>query len=374
MAAHGANVAKEFNAVLLKKFFPKTFAFQISHNEFKAPGGEEIGPRITEKMSQYQILDITAGALQNYTGADLTANAPTENAATLNIDQTQAIFTQVLNLNLFKSQVKDPKSSLIEQHTNQLKQALETFALGFWTKAASGNWIGTSYTTGTVAVAVTTGVVTGTGTTFTASMVGKPFRAAGHTRWYRISAFASATSITIIDDFDDETAAYTGGAISAGATYEIQANTALAVTGSNMLNTLQRLGILLDQADAPMEDRYIILPFEAKASIVASNQLNPVLVPAYDKNVINGLGYKDTLNGFNVYFSRFVSGNNTTGWNVIAGHKSFLGLGFGQVSPIQVIEPENNFGMKVKGLFAFGGKVADGRRKNGATLLATFAA
>jgi hypothetical protein len=123
-----------------------------------------------------------------------------------------------------------------------------------------------------------------------------------------------------------------------------------------------------------MEGRYIVLPFEAKAAIVSSTRLNPVLVPAYEKNIVNGLGYKDTLNGFDVYFSRFVPGNNTTGWNIIAGHKSFLALGFGMISPMETVKPENNFGDKIKGLFGFGGKVADGRRKKGTTLFATFAA
>ena len=374
MAAHGTNVAKQFEASLLKKFFPKTWAFNIAHDEFKAPGGDSISPRITEKYSQYQILDVTAGALQNYTGADLTANEPTEVASTLTIDQFQAVHEQIKNINLFKSQIKNPNSSLIEQHTEDLKQALEVYALGFWTDAASGNWVGTSYTTGTVTVTVTTGAVTGSGTTFTAAMVGKPFRAAGHTKWFRVKTYTSATAIVIEDDSDDETSVYTGGAISAGAAYEIQANTALAVTGSNILDTLQDLGVLLDEANAPIEGRYIILPFKAKKSIVSSTRLNPVLVPAYDKNIVNGLGYKDTLNGFDIYFSRFVPGNNTSGYQIIAGHKSFLALGFGMLSPMETIKPENNFGNKIKGLFGYGGKVADGRRNKGTMLFATFAA
>lgn len=374
MAAHGTSVEKLFVKEVLTKYFPKTFYPDITHREFKSPGGTEIGGRIVEQGQQFQILDVTGGTLQSYTGADLTATAPTENAATLTIDQLRGVNEQILSLNLFKSQVKDPKSSLITQITNNLKQFTESYVLGFWNKAASGNWVGTSYTTGTVAVAVTTGVVTGTGTTFTASMVGKPFQAAGHTRWYRISAFTSATSITIIDDFDDETAAYTGGAISAGATYEIQANTALAITGSNIYDQIVNLGILLDAGDVPAEDRYIVFPLQAKRSIMSSAKTNPTLVPAFDSNVSKGIVYKEQISGFTIYFSRFVPGNNSTGFNVIAGHKGFIGSGFGLISEVEIIKPENNFGMKIKCLFGCGAKVADGRRKHGATLLATFAA
>lgn len=70
-----------------------------------------------------------------------------------------------------------------------------------------------NYSTGTVTVTAVTGAVAGSGTTFTSAMVGKGFKADGHTTWYRVKSFAVATSIVIEDDKDDVTSAYTGGAI-----------------------------------------------------------------------------------------------------------------------------------------------------------------
>ena len=373
MAAHGASVEKMFVKQVLTKFYPKTFYPQITHKEFKSPGGTELGGLITEQGQQFQILDVTGGALQVYSGADLSATVPTENAATLSIDQLRGVNEQILSLNLFRSQVKNPKSSIITQITNNLKQAVETYVLTFWADVAAGNWVGTNYVTGTVTVTTVTGAVVGVGTTFTVGMVGKPFRATGHSRWFRVRTFTSTTQITIEDDFDDEVTAYTGGAI-AGAAYVIQADTALAVTGANIYDQIVNLGILLDQGDVPPEDRYIVFPFEAKRAIMSSSKTNPTLVPALDSNVSKGLVYRETISGFMIYFSRFVSGNNTTGFQVVAGHQGFIGSGFGLISDVEIIKPENNYGYKVKCLFGYGAKVSDGRRKHGALLFATFAA
>jgi hypothetical protein len=371
--AHGTNVSTLFVGQALKRYFPETFFADITHREFKAPGSN-IEAKIIEQGQQFQILDITGGALQTYNGSDLTATEPTEVRSLLTINQTRAVLELIKDINTFKSQVKNPKFSVIEQLKNNLKQFTEGYILSFWSDAASGNWIGTNYDTGTVTVAATTGVVTGSGTTFTAAMVGKPFQAAGHTKWYRVSDYTSATSITIENDSDDLASAYDGGAIGAGATYVIQANTALALTGTNVFDTLVRLGTLLDIGDVPAEDRYIVLPHEAKRSIMASAKVNQTLIEVHDAQVVKGMLYKETVSGLRVYFSRFVPGNNTSGYNVIAGHKNFIGAGFGMISSLEEIKPEKNFGIIVKGLFGCGAKVADGRRKFGCHLFATFAA
>lgn len=53
------------------------------------------------------------------------------------------------------------------------------------------------YSTGTVTVTQNSTTVTGSGTTFTAGMVGRQFRTGGSSPIYTISAFGSATSITL---------------------------------------------------------------------------------------------------------------------------------------------------------------------------------
>lgn len=371
--AHGTNVSVLYVGTALKRYFAESIFTDVTHREYKTPGGG-IENSIKTAGQQFQILDIQGGALQNYTGADLVSTEPTESRSLLTIDQIRAVHEIIKDINVFKSQVKDPKSSVVEQLKDNLKVFTETYILGFWSDAAAGQWIGTNYTTGTVEIAATTGVVTGTGTTFTAAMEGKPFRAAGHTKWYRVKTRTSDTSITIENDSDDLASAYDGGAISAGASYVIQANTALSITNSNVFNVIVNAGILLDKAKVPMEGRYMVLPHDAKSAIMASAKINNTLIQVTDANVVKGQLYKEMISGFKIYFSTNVAGNNSTGYNVIAGHRGFIGAGFGMITNLTEVDAQQNFGKIVKCLFGCGAKVADGRRKFGVHILATFTA
>ena len=104
-------------------------------------------------------------------------------------------------------------------------------------------------TAGTVAVTAG-GVVTGTGTNFVSSNIGLPFKLPSIARDFVISAVASTTSATI-QELDGTT--YTGGVITAGATYIIRSGSLIApaqVGGSevgkvlffNPLTTQVRMG------------------------------------------------------------------------------------------------------------------------------------
>jgi hypothetical protein len=153
-----------------------------------------------------------------------------------------------------------------------MKQIIDGFVLGLYGDVAAGNRDGTSYTTGTVTVDVTTGVVTGSATTFASTMVGKGFKALGHTSWYRVKSFSSTTSIVIEDDKDDATSAYTGGAIAGGATYEIQANTAVQVTASTIFTRVTALATFLTNNEIPESDRWLVLPASIAALVRQSTE------------------------------------------------------------------------------------------------------
>src|SRR5205085_382428 len=120
------------------------------------------------------------------------------------IDQYKSFYWKEKTLDNFVSYIKSPKGTVVEQTGNERKKNIMTFLLGFWNKAASGNWYGTDYTTGTVAID-NAGNVTGTGTTFTSAMVGQPLKATRHTKWYRVKTYTGATVIVIANDSDDET-------------------------------------------------------------------------------------------------------------------------------------------------------------------------
>ena len=200
--------------------------------------------------SKLNILNIARISEKTYSGADLTADSLYENNSVLTIDQWKSFYWAEKTIDNWQSYIKDPHAAVVAQKADERNKNMDSFAFGFYGDVAAGNRVGTDYTTGTVTVANTTGVVTGSGTTFTSAMVGRGFKATGHTKWYRVKTYTSATEIVIEDDLDDVTSAYTGGAINAGATYTIEAVTAVQLTLTNVLGKIAALKLKLDKAEA----------------------------------------------------------------------------------------------------------------------------
>lgn len=360
MADFGTNVGEKFARNTLKHFYERAIAPEITNDnyegEIKGGGADRVNVLTFGKLS-----------LKNYSGSAMSVDTPSESEGTLVVDQKKAYYFQIESFAKFSSYVDNPESALIEQAGNELQETVDSFVLGLHGDVASGNRVGTDYTTGTVAVANSTGVVTGSGTTFTSSMVGLGFKADGHTEWYRIKTFSSTTSITIEDDKDDETSAYTGGAISAGATYTIEANTAITVTASTIYGYIVDLRTKLNQAKAPMSDRWLVVPSEIEALLLQADELIPAVATAYENVVQKGM--IGTIAGFRVFRSEQVAGDNTDGFKCLAGHKSFITLAMA-FTETGVEDFIGGFGQNFKGLTVYGAKVIDERRKAGAYLLA----
>ena len=369
---------------VLKLVFRKSFMTKVTNRDFFTPGDDD--PKTTKsirsKNQKFTISTLLSNGWSSYSGSDLSFADAQEIVSTLTIDTFKALQDKIMSLGMFKSSVADPRSAVIESAGGKLKAMLDKAVLGFYTDAGSGNWLGTSYTTGTVTVTVTTGAVVGVGTTFAASMVGKPFKAAGHSKWYRVKTYTDATNIVIENDSDDEASAYDGGAISGGSAYEIQANTKVAITKSNIAAQLAMASQLLDEAhgandelQVPAEDRFIILPAVAKSPLLTASEFNRDIERVYGDTVERGMVAR--AYGFDIYIapSSWFTGDNTNGYNCLFGHKSFLTAGFGFIEPVSIIDAKDNqtnFGDKIKGLFGFGFKVADIRRMCGGNLYANF--
>jgi len=249
-----------------------------------------------------------------------------------------------------------------------------TYILGFWSDAAAGNWYGTDYTTGTVAVDVS-GNVTGSGTTFTSAMVGKPFKATGHSKWYRVKTYSSSTAIVIENDSDDETSSYDGGVISSSSSYTIQANTVKQIDngGSNpsFLTMVLTLKQMLDENEVPDEDRCLVVPPAAWTTMAKDTGIKLSVEPAFEQLVVKG--YMGTLEGFKVIRSNRVAGDNTNGYHILALHKSFLTFADKALEVGMEEDLIGNFGSAYKDLFVYDGKVADERRKFAAQAFVKFA-
>ena len=353
MATYATLAGEKFSQNLIKNFYNESIYSQITNQKYE---GEltEVGDRV----NLMNFAKISWGA---WNGDDFTFDALSENTAQLVADQTVIYKIKIGDLQRLKSWVKNPERSFIPDAAKALKEDVDGFVLGKYDDVAAGNRVGTSYTTGTVAIAATTGVVTGDGTTFTAAMVGRGFKAAGHSKWYRVKTYTSATSIIIEDDLDDVASAYTGGAISAAAAYEIEAASAVTVTNATIFTNIVKLQTILDNNKVPKSERWLVLPPTVANLIETSTEVKVSGLPNDVWRALVAKGFFGEYAGFQLYKSTEVSGDNSTGYHCLAGHKAWQAFGMA-MNKSEVTRLENNFGYGYKGLAVYGSKVADPMR------------
>jgi hypothetical protein len=355
MNTYPTELAEAFAAEALEIYYNTSVADQITNMDYEG--------QIKDKTSVLNVLTFGAISEHDYTGADMTSDDLTESNAQLVTNQAKYIYFRVKDYDTFRSYVKNPEGRIQKQVGNRIKQVIDVYVLGFYTDVGAGNRDGTDYTTGTVTVDVTTGAVTGSGTTFTSAMVGKGFKATGHTSWYRVKTFSSTTAIVIEDDSDDLTSAYTGGAIAGGTAYTIQANTALQVTKDTIFARVSRLATLLTNAEIPTDDRWLVVPASIATLIKQSPEYVAIGSESGRENVLNGLLAKRYA-GFDLYevADGRLSGDSTNGFHCLGGHKSAICFAMGMTEN-GVEDAIGNFGKKYKSLYVYGAKVPDERRK-----------
>ena len=347
------HAGEKFAANVITVFYEEAVAPMITNSEYegtiKGGGADRLN---VLSLSEDQ-------GLQNYTGADLTLGAAKESEGTLIVDQLKAYYFGIKSWDEFKSYASDPKSDLIQQKAGELAEAVDAFVLGLYGDVAAGNRVGTNYVTGTVTVTVTTGAVVGVGTTFTAAMVGKGFKAAGHTAWYRVKTYTDATNIVIEDDLDDTTSAYTGGAIAGGSSYVIEAATPVTVDKTTIYSYIVDLKTKLNKAKCPKKDRWLVVNSDISGLLDKSTEFTHATVMG-DEVLRNGRIGK--IAGFNVYENEQIAGDSTNGLHILAGHKSAIVFAMA-FTKSGTEDLQKNFGDAYKGLNCYGAKVVDRRRK-----------
>ena len=189
MSARGNTLAQGFSQKLMIEMYEKDITPFFTNSDYE---GE-----INAVGSKLNILNFDRVTEKTYAGTALSADNLTENNAQLVIDQYKSFYWKEKTLDNWLSYIKNPHPTIVAQVANERNKNKDEYLLGLYSDVGAGNRVGTNYTTGTVTVDVTTGVVTGAGTTFTASMVGRGFKATGHTKWYRVKTFSSTTSITL---------------------------------------------------------------------------------------------------------------------------------------------------------------------------------
>jgi hypothetical protein len=367
-SARATTLAQGFSQKLLLEMYDKSILDAIVNRDYQ---GE-----INEVGSKLNILNIARISEKTYDGNDLTADSLYENNAVLTIDQLKSFYWKEKTLDNWKSYIKNPHSTVVSQKADERNRNMDLYAFGLYGDVAAGHRVGTNVTTGTVTIDAA-GTVTGTGGVFTEAMEGRGFKAAGHTKWYRVLAYSGVNTITIEDDEDDIATHYSGGAIDAGATYVIEAATPVSITTSNLLTQIGNLRQKLDKAEAdgvsavPDSDRWLIVPPEFENTLVRASGV-ALHVPEVYATLVQK-GYLGTLLGFQLFKSNRLSGDNTDGYHILAGHPNWLTFAEKLLEAEIEEDLTGNFGSAYKDLFVYGAKVPDSRRQFAAELFATFA-
>jgi len=300
-------------------------------------------------------------AWEDYTGADITFNDVEEIEGTLVLEKQRNNSFRIKDWDRFKSYATDIESTELGNVADLLKQEVDSYNLGFYTEAGAA--VGTDYTTGTIAVTATTGAVVGSGTTFTAAMVGQPMTIAGVDGVFQVTARTDNTHITIADM--DDSSQYSGGTVAAGNSYIIEGVTPKAATSSNIddiileaKEKLDRKGINGDSC--PKKNRFLVVPSKVESILLKSSQLTPYTPSAYED--VTKLGIIGMYRGFKVYVNEEVSGDATNGYHCLAGHEMGITHAFVQIAS-ENVRLENNFGKGLKQLIAYGSEVLEARKK-----------
>ncbi len=135
------------------------------------------------------------------------------------------------------------------------------------------------------------------------------------------------------------------------------AGTAEALTTSNVVGKIVDMGTVLDEANCPEQDRFLVIPAKMGGLIKQSDLKDASITGDGSTPLRNGrLGMIDR---FTVYVSHnlYKSGSGASAeYSVLAGHK--MGLTFAsQMTNVETIRSETTFGNIIRGLQVYGYKV-----------------
>ena len=144
----------------------------------------------------------------------------------------------------------------------------------------------------------------------------------------------------------------TAGRISADLNIGV-ASTPVAITKTNAIDQIINMGTVLDEANCPEGDRFLIIPAKYAGHIKMSDLKDASITGDGSSPLRNGrLGMIDR---FTVYVSHNLYKNGSE-FSIIAGHK--MGLTFAsQMTNMETIRSESTFGNIIRGLQVYGYKV-----------------
>jgi len=128
----------------------------------------------------------------------------------------------------------------------------------------------------------------------------------------------------------------------------------VAVSKTNVLEYIVDIGTVLDEANAPEGDRFIIIPAKM-AGLIKKSDLKDASLTGDSVSVLRN-GRLGMIDRFTVYMSHNLSVASGGKFSLIAGHK--MGFTFAsQMTNMETIRSETTFGNIIRGLQVYGYKV-----------------
>ena len=127
----------------------------------------------------------------------------------------------------------------------------------------------------------------------------------------------------------------------------------IAITKTNVLDYIVDLGTVLDEANTPEGERFLVIPAKM-AGMIKKSDLKDASITGDSMSVIRN-GRLGMIDRFTVYMSHNLSVSSGK-FSLIAGHK--MGMTFAsQMTNMETIRSESTFGNIVRGLQVYGYKV-----------------
>jgi hypothetical protein len=129
-----------------------------------------------------------------------------------------------------------------------------------------------------------------------------------------------------------------------------------ASSTTSVIDLLVDLGTVLDEANAPEQDRFVVIPAKM-AGLVKKSELKDASLTGDSMSIVRN-GRLGMIDRFTVYVSHNL--NVSSGkYSIIAGHK--MGFTFAsQMTNMETIRSESTFGNIIRGLQVYGYKVVKG--------------
>ena len=129
--------------------------------------------------------------------------------------------------------------------------------------------------------------------------------------------------------------------------------TAFALTKANVLDYIVDMGVVLDEANAPESDRFLIIPAKM-AGFIKKSDLKDASITGDSSSVLRN-GRIGMIDRFMLYTSHNLAVSSGK-FSLIAGHK--MGFTFAsQMTNMETIRSESTFGNIIRGLQVYGYKV-----------------